>query len=109
MKKLLTDKKTGRQMTILYDNQYLPALGEDGICYFLFTSNLTDYFGEPRTDCTIVDLENQMAIKPETLLSVGIEEPIKFTLDKEAFDKANSLEEYAKMLRDKGIIGSSGD
>ena len=104
MKKLLTDKKTGNQMTILYDNQYLPVFGEDGIRYFLFTNNLTDYLGEPRTDCTIVDLENQMAIKPETHPAFGIKEPQKFIFDKEAFDKAKSLKEYSKILRDKGII-----
>ena len=103
MKKLLTDHKTGRQMTILYENEYLPVFGEDGIRYFLL-SNLTDYFGEPRTDCTIVDLKNKMAIMPETHPAFVIKEPQRFIFDKDAFEKASSLKEYAKILRDKGII-----
>ena len=104
MKKVLTDSKTGKQFTILFKNQYLPALGEDGIQYFVFTQNLTMWDGKPRDDCKVVDLRQKIAVCAETHPALGIEEPVRYVFDKESFDSANSISEYAEMIRKKGLI-----
>ena len=104
MKKVLTDRKTGRKFTILFENQYLPALGEDGIQYFLFQSNLTLWNGEPRDDCHVVDLNEGIAIMAETHTGLGIKEPMEYIFDKESFDAANTVSEYVQMIRQKGLI-----
>lgn len=104
MKTVLTDSKTGKQFTILYEDPYLPALGEDGIQYFLFQSNLTLWNGEPRDDCHVVDLNKRLAIKAETYPRLGINEPREYVFDKESFDVATSIDEYVKLIKQKGLI-----
>lgn len=104
MKKVLTDSKTGKQFTILFENPYLPALGEDGIQYFLFQSNLTLWNGDPRDDCHVVDLNKGIAVKAETLPGLGIDKPIEYIFDKESFDAANSISEYVELIKQKSLL-----
>ena len=104
MKKILTDSKTGKQFTILFENPYLPALGEDGIQYFLFQSNLTLWNGDPRDDCHVVDLNKGIAVKAETLPGLGIDKPIEYIFDKESFDAANSISEYIELIKQKSLL-----
>ena len=101
-KTTLTDYKTGKQMTILHDSNFLPAFGEDGLQYFILT-NLLDY-GVPRTDCTVLDLNHGIGIKPITHPAFGIKEPMQFPLDKEAFSKAQSIEEYAGIIKNRNLF-----
>ena len=101
MKTTLTDYKTGKQITILHSDPFLPAWGSDGIQYFFFTNNLYDYFGRPRTDCTVLDLKHGGIIPIRT---VDGKESIKFFIDKESFDEANSIEEYVKFLKEKHLM-----
>jgi len=96
MKTTLTDYYTKRQLTILYKNVHLPAFGEDGFEYMIF-SNLM-HNGEPRTDCDIIDMEKKMAIKRWCNKN---NEPIQFNLDKKSFAKATSIEEYINMINHK--------
>ena len=104
MKKVLTDNKTNRKFTILFENPYLPALGEDGIRYFVITRNLYLWSGVPRDDCDILDLKEEIGIKAEKHPALGITEPIKYKLDKESFDAANTISEYVELIRGKGLI-----
>lgn len=104
MKKVLTDSKTGKQFTILLENPYLPALGEDGIQYFLFQSNLTLWNGDPRDDCHVVDLNKGIAVKAETLPGLGIDKPREYIFDKESFDAANSISEYIELIKQKSLL-----
>lgn len=104
MKKVLRDCTTGAIFTILYESPWLPAFGEDGIRYFVFTQNLTMWDGKPRDDCKVVDLRQKIAVRAETHPAFGIEEPVRYVFDKESFDSANSISEYAELLRKKGII-----
>ena len=105
MKKILTDCTTGEEFTILYKSPWLPALGEDGIQYFVFTQNLTMWNGKPRDDCKVVDLRQKIAIKAETCPRFG-KDPVRFIFDKESFDSVNSISEYAELIRKKGLINN---
>lgn len=102
MKLKLTDVHTGRQMTVLYENNLLPALGEDGLQYFAF-SHLTDDLGKPRKDCTVVDMNHKLAIKRESYPWKNIEK-VEYIFDQECFDKAESIEQYVRLIREKKII-----
>ena len=104
MKKVLTDSKTGRKFTVLIKNEWLPALGEDGLQYYVFTSHLTMWNGEPRDDCRVVDMKEHIAICAIERHSQGVITPQEYIFDKESFDAANSIEEYAEMIRKKGLI-----
>ena len=98
MKRTLTDYYTKKQKTILYKDSVLPAFGEDGIEYMVFRE-LTDWgTGKPRTDCDIIDIKQKMAIK---VWRDKEKEPIKFDLNKKAFDKATTIEEYINMINHK--------
>jgi len=101
-KTILTDYKTGKQLTILHDSDMLPAFGEDGLQYFILT-NLMSY-GVPRTDCTVLDLKHGIGIKPRMHPAFGIKNPMQFPLDKEAFSKAQSIEEYAGIIKSRGLF-----
>ena len=104
MKKVLTDSKTGRKFTVLMKDEWLPALGEDGIQYYVITACLTSWSGEPRDDCHVVDMKERIAIMAIENHSQGVITPQGYIFDKESFDAANSIEEYAKLIRGKGLI-----
>jgi hypothetical protein len=101
MKLTLTDIHTGRQMKVLYENTLLPALGEDGLQYFIFST--VTHNGQPRTDCTVVDMTHKLAISPVKYPYKGIDR-VEFIFDKETFEKADSIPEYTRLLREKKII-----
>lgn len=101
-KTILTDFKTGKQLTILHDNDMLPAFGEDGLQYFIL-KNLLNY-GIPRTDCTVCDLGHGIGILPRTHPAYGIKKPMAFPLDKDAFDKAQSIKEYVDIIKSKKLL-----
>ena len=102
MKTILTDYKTGKKFTILHDSNMLPAFGEDGIQYFILTNLLFENM--PRTDCTVLDLEHKIGIKPVKYPAFGVNEPMEFVFDKDSFDAAESLEEYVSILKRNKII-----
>lgn len=104
MKKILTDSRTNRKFTILFENPYLPALGEDGIKYYVFTNNLFLWGNVPRDDCDVLDLKEKIGIKAVKYPSRGITEPSKYIFDKESFDRANTINEYVELLKNKGLI-----
>ena len=103
MKKVLTDSKTGRKFAVLIKDEWLPALGEDGLQYYVFTANLTMWNGEPRDDCHVVDLKERIAICAIKRHLQGVITPLEYIFDKESFDAANSIEEYVEMIRKKGL------
>lgn len=102
MKTTLTDHKTGRKMTILHDSKWIPALGEDGIQYFILTNLCPG--GQLREDCTVLDLKNKMGIKPVRYPTFGVTEPVEFVMDRGAFNTSTSIEQYTGILRKKGIV-----
>ena len=96
MKATLTDHFTKKKVTIIYAHQYLPVIGDDGFVYMLFTSHLTNYDDSPRNDFTIIDMNEKIAIK---VCTNAEKQPVKYDFNKEAFDKATTLEEYSKLKK----------
>lgn len=95
MKTTLTDHYSGRKLEILYKDKYLPAFGRDGIEYMIL-SNMIDEIGEVRRDCTIVDADKGMALKP---CLDKEKQPIKFELNTKAFAESKTIEGYIAKIK----------
>lgn len=97
MIKTLTDYKTKEKFRIATTgNSYLPCFGEDGIVYMWLT-NLYYCGNLVRNDCRILDLEQNIGLKP-IILADG-ETIERWDTEKGKFKPLEDIEEFINKER----------